>query len=544
MKNTGFSLKSPNPIIQAKLTINSLGDKYEQEADAMANKVMRMPSKEGKEIASSSSIIGASIQRKCSACEEEEKQKPIMRKESGNMAGMQVSNSFSRNLNTTKGDGLNLPKSTKSFMENAFSADFSQVRIHADSQANNLSQSINAKAFTHGNDIYFGAGQYNPNSYSGKSLLAHELTHTVQQNGKIQRVPMPDETTITDLENYTENSKQNIIYDNGFNFQTGLSKFFQKGIVRDVRTGYNVTYSVNGFDPAESWVEPAMRALALYNFKLNAGETVTPITNTTTVQLLDMTGQSNPKDATILGPNARIRFTATKFDKTGKGKDVTENVQILIEKLGNFTATTSAEKPADRKTRYETTYQITNAVPVRNDPLGDPPETMSDARFDLVLVALDRVPTTILSQATGIPIHMGLSARGPEGEIAEYSQTKAPNTTVWNRRITAYGDFFRASVDIQAFVMAHEFGHALDFRPNEGASGKGGPVLSQGAAKDSFGEALKKDGGVVKGVSTYDKTKKTEKEYFAEAFTMYINEKSTLKALRPNVYAYFLAKYP
>jgi hypothetical protein len=245
-----------------------------------------------------------------------------------------------------------------------------------------------------------------------------------------------------------------------------------------------------------------------------------------------------------MGPDALVRFTSTEFDTTGKGAAKTQNVQLMIEKMGTFSAVASTEKAADRKKRYETTYQITNALPVKNDPLGDPPETMSDARFDMVLLALDRVPAGILSQGAGIPIHRGLTARGPDGEAAEYLQTKAPGSSVWDRRITVYADFFSANIEQQAFLMAHEFGHALDFRPNEGVKGKGGASLSSAKGKGSFGEALKLDGGVKKGVSTYDLTQTKESEYFAEAFTMYINQPKTLKALRPNVYAYFLAKYP
>ncbi|MBK6730899.1 MAG: DUF4157 domain-containing protein [Bacteroidetes bacterium] len=67
-------------------------------------------------------------------------------------------------------------------MENAFSTDFSAVKIHTDVQASEMSKGINAKAFTYGNDIYFGEGQYNVDSGEGKHLLAHELTHTLQQN--------------------------------------------------------------------------------------------------------------------------------------------------------------------------------------------------------------------------------------------------------------------------------------------------------------------------------------------------------------------------
>ena len=469
-----------------------------------------------------------------------------MRKTENGNSGIPASPYLASSLNASKGGGSPLPQGTKNFMENAFSTDFSGVKIHTDNRASEMSKGINAKAFTYGNDIYFNSGQFSPNADSGKHLLAHELAHTIQQqNNNIHRVPMPDETTVANLESYAATTRQDIRYDNGFNLQSGLSAYFQKGIVMDVRTGYNVTFAVKGFDPTEAWIEPAMKALALYNFNLNSGATEDAITNLTTVQHLDMTAQANPADAAVMGPDALVRFTSTKFDKTGKGTAAVQNVQLLIEKMGNFSARVVTEKAADRKKRYETTYQITNAVPIRNELLvDDPAEAMSDARFDMVLQALDLVPTGILSQATGIPIHMGLAARGPDSEIAEYKQTKAKGSDVWERRITAYGDFFKATPEQQAFVMAHEFGHALDFRPNEGLKGNGGAVLSQDTGKGSFGEALKLDGGVSKGVSTYEATKKSEKEYFAEAFTMYINQPKTLKALRPNIYAYFLAKYP
>jgi hypothetical protein len=353
---------------------------------------------------------------------------------------------------------------------------------------------------------------------------------------------MPDSAKVSNLETYGEPTRQNIIYDDGFNLQKNLSQYFQVGINMAVRTGYNVSYVVKGFDPAESWVEPAMKAMMLYNFNLNSSATDAPITNITTVQHLDMTGQSNPKDSKIKGPDAVVRCTSTKFDATIKPQS--ENVQLLVEKLKNYTAKVSAEKPADRKTRYEATYKITNAVPITNDPLGEKPEAMSDDKFDMVLQALDVIPAKVLTQGAGIPIHMGLTPRGTDNEVAEYSQNKAAGSSVWTRKITVYQDFFSATAEQKAFTMAHEFGHALDFRPNEGTSAKGGPSLSKDTGIGSFSEALNKDGGMVKGVSTYDQTKKSQKEYFAEAFTMYLNQPDTLKALRPNIYAYFLAKYP
>jgi hypothetical protein len=71
----------------------------------------------------------------------------------------------------------------RSFMESRFGANFSDVNVHADNQAGILNRSLNAQAFTHGSDVYFGEGKYNPESRQGKHLLAHELTHVVQQGG-------------------------------------------------------------------------------------------------------------------------------------------------------------------------------------------------------------------------------------------------------------------------------------------------------------------------------------------------------------------------
>ena len=72
-------------------------------------------------------------------------------------------------------------------MERNFDVDFSNVRVHKDSNAVQMTRELNAQAFTYGRDIYFGAGRYNPRSSSGKRLLAHELTHVLQQNGNLQQ---------------------------------------------------------------------------------------------------------------------------------------------------------------------------------------------------------------------------------------------------------------------------------------------------------------------------------------------------------------------
>ncbi len=93
------------------------------------------------------------------------------------------SNGSKTELNSVKGNGFKLPKDTRSLMESGFGADFRGVKIHTDDSAVKMSRELNSQAFTCGKDIYFNKGKYNPNSSNGKLLLAHELTHVIQQGG-------------------------------------------------------------------------------------------------------------------------------------------------------------------------------------------------------------------------------------------------------------------------------------------------------------------------------------------------------------------------
>jgi len=90
-------------------------------------------------------------------------------------------------LSQSQGGGSPLQKDTQQFMESRFGTDFSHVKIHTGSEAVQMNREIGAQAFTHGSNVYFGAGKYDPGSDSGRHLLAHELTHVVQQTGAAQR---------------------------------------------------------------------------------------------------------------------------------------------------------------------------------------------------------------------------------------------------------------------------------------------------------------------------------------------------------------------
>ncbi len=113
--------------------------------------------------------------------EEEEIQEKEEEIQQLQMSGGDDSSSLESDLQSSKGGGNPLPTNTKNEMESGFGADFSGVRVHNDSNAVQMNKELGSQAFANGNDVYFNEGKYNPTSDSGKHLLAHELTHTVQQ---------------------------------------------------------------------------------------------------------------------------------------------------------------------------------------------------------------------------------------------------------------------------------------------------------------------------------------------------------------------------
>ena len=201
------AVKAPFFGVQAKLKMGQNGDKYEAEADSVANQVINKPNN------SNISQTNTSIQQKPLAqsitpnvqlksqeeevvqqkAEEEEVQakseSKIQRAEeeesvqakSNNKVSNKPPEDFTAQLNQNRNTGETLPVETQSKMEQNFGTDFSGITIHNNQQAQEMSDTIGAQAFTNGSDIYFNQGKYNPGSPDGDLLIAHELTHTIQQ---------------------------------------------------------------------------------------------------------------------------------------------------------------------------------------------------------------------------------------------------------------------------------------------------------------------------------------------------------------------------
>ncbi len=178
------------PFFQPKLTINRPNDVYEQEADAVADKVMRMSDPAGSNNLFFKPAI-SSIQRKCAHCEEENKK--AQRKGNGSKESV-ASAQTEEYINSLSG-GSTLNDRERNFFEPRMGYDLGNVKIHTNGKAAESAQSINALAYTSGNNIVFNTGQYSFDTDNGKRLLVHELTHSIQQNAggaekKVQKYDM------------------------------------------------------------------------------------------------------------------------------------------------------------------------------------------------------------------------------------------------------------------------------------------------------------------------------------------------------------------
>ncbi len=209
--------------IQAKLNIGEPNDKYEKEADDTATKVVQQinSSSQGGSVQKQESMESedeelqmkpeiSKIQRQESMEDEDEElqMKPeiseIQRQETiedeneelqtkslvqrrENLNGGEASTDLESSIQSARGGGQSLDPNLQAQMGQAMGADFSGVKVHTDAQADQLNKSIQAKAFTTGQDLFFRQGAYEPSSRGGQELIAHELTHVVQQTGSIQR---------------------------------------------------------------------------------------------------------------------------------------------------------------------------------------------------------------------------------------------------------------------------------------------------------------------------------------------------------------------
>ncbi len=188
MSNQAMQRMVRNHTLQRKLTINRPGDIYEQEADRVADAVMRMPDPTaGSSSPSVTSLSSVSTLRRCSCaqssssgeCEECKAKRSLQRSAESASASTEAPPIVHDAL---RSPGQPLDQASRSFLEPRFGRDLSGVRLHTGRQAAESARAVNALAYTVGNSVVFAEGQYVPHTWSGRRLIAHELAHTVQQS--------------------------------------------------------------------------------------------------------------------------------------------------------------------------------------------------------------------------------------------------------------------------------------------------------------------------------------------------------------------------
>lgn len=159
---------------QAKLKVGAVDDPAEREADMVAAQVMQQ-------------LAGGAA----TATPTEDGAARKVRRRGGEgpigPEGGDVTDAVASEIDGKRGGGASLPDGVRQSMEGAFGTDLGDVRVHTGGEADTLSRALGARAFTTGNDIFFANGEYDPGSKAGQETLAHELTHTVQQTGGVDR---------------------------------------------------------------------------------------------------------------------------------------------------------------------------------------------------------------------------------------------------------------------------------------------------------------------------------------------------------------------
>ncbi|MBP8132841.1 MAG: DUF4157 domain-containing protein [Zoogloea sp.] len=161
--------------VQTKLNLGKSDDIQEREADTTADRVIG-----NAPVPAANTGAAVDVQRKCSHCEQEE---PIQRSATGHAAeaDQSLAGDTAARIQSRRGAGSPLPASEQSFFESRLGQPLDGVRVHDDPESARLSRQLSAQAFTVGQDVFFGAGQYRPGTPGGRHLIAHELTHVRQQ---------------------------------------------------------------------------------------------------------------------------------------------------------------------------------------------------------------------------------------------------------------------------------------------------------------------------------------------------------------------------
>ncbi len=438
-------------VIQAKLAIGQTNDRFEQEADRVADQMVGL------------SQDHSTVQRKCENCEEEDLQmKPLqgtissiqrMGEEEeelqmkGNATSESMNPNLERDLAQSKGSGETLSEDTRQKMEQGIGADFSKVKIHKGDQAVQMNRQLNARAFTNGNDVYFNSGEYQPESKKSQHLLAHELTHVVQQGGGSDKVVQRD--GIGDIPEATR-KKIKIDTDSVTGIGIPPSEMFEFG-----KTVENWKFTDESKKAAKDNTELGGIPAELHPGMLIAAtlliDTKNPLVNPNYSITLKFDFGTTPAKGLNSYPDAikkklsqdtAFRFTVYKSGKVNK---------LKVEDLGVVkTETFKPEDIAKKKKYFDSFFKV---------------DGYTTADVERLYIAIAKIDKAILTPITGIKFLRAASDPDEPGLSGLYSYP-AHTITIYDRAykdsMNLYGDAgnFRNKLD---HTVSHEMGHAFDY---------------------------------------------------------------------------------
>ncbi|MEO8108812.1 MAG: DUF4157 domain-containing protein [Ginsengibacter sp.] len=422
-------------IIQPKLSVNEPGDKYEHEADNIAEKIIGMPGSHNQAMKQSVNPLSANIH-------------PVESSTPGN--SIKTDEPFTNKIADAKGKGNSMDTRTQNFMSAGFGFNFSRVKIHTDDGAAKMNRQLKAKAFTVGDDIYFSQNNYDPSSQSGKHLLAHELAHTVQQSSN--RLIM--RKSLTDLPEVTRKQLQVS--------RTAPDKATVDQWIKDFftpKSGISMSSSMTtefGVEITDADLQKGLRNVAI-SLKAMSHENIKPATKDTPEERSNTDPEGWP-----LGPNSVLDIAMDlsnnggdnaifRFTSYTDGKDE----KVIIERMRIIAPVVAPAAPA-------AVVSSTGNITVGNVKV-DIDAAFGNARGKIIADAIQLLPDPIRLKIDGVKIvHVG-SGSGPDGRNGDY-QAENDRVRIWDNMFNE--DSRRVGESSSTtYQVVHELMHAIDLRP-------------------------------------------------------------------------------